>query len=200
MSKDYASRSNKTKTKAASRGNAGKRRAPTANSQPPSKHWIVGVIVLAMFIGGMIFFKKHHEEQEKAKLMAERQIKAEKSAAAARMPAKPKFDFYTILPKEKVWEPKTAVQQERELAKQQPPKPVAYILQVAAFQQYADADQLKAKLLLQGYMAQADTKPTNGWYRVWIGPLKTISDAQHIQVKVGQVDKLNGLILKIAVN
>ena len=89
---------------------------------------------------------------------------SEKSAAA-----KPRFDFYKILPgiEEPVAEPagKPAAAPER-------PKE-GYYLQVGAFQNADDADNLKARLALLGMEASINTAtlPDKGvWHRVRLGP------------------------------
>ncbi len=82
--------------------------------------------------------------------------------------AKPRFDFYKILPgtEEAVTD--------REF-KRTPPasSKEVYFLQVAAFQNPADADNLKARLALAGIEAQIQTATLPDgkvWHRVRVGP------------------------------
>lgn len=195
MSKDYASQSNRKKnSKGASRGSTGKKRKSVEpNSSPSSIQWLLAAIVVVVFVGGLSFLKKHQEAQQRNALEA--QIK--KTLVVRHIPTEPQFDFYTILPKEKVWEPKNTSKAVETTTNGN--EPVAYIVQVAAFQQAAVADQFKTKLLSEGYAAQADTKTTNGWYRVWIGPLKNLADAQDMQMKTAQTDNVKGIILQVPV-
>ena len=82
---------------------------------------------------------------------------------------KPRFEFYKILPGAE--EPVTE-QQIKQAAK--PGAPAEhYLLQVGAFQNPADADNLKARLALLG--VEAGVEPVNlaekgTWYRVRVGP------------------------------
>lgn len=85
-----------------------------------------------------------------------------------------KFDFYTILPET---ESKITEQQVRDKATI---KSDSYFLQVGAFENEDDADNMKAKLALQGFEAVVQTAeiPNKGiWHRVRVGPL---SDAEQI--------------------
>lgn len=89
---------------------------------------------------------------------------------------KTRFDFYTILPGS---ESKVSAEEESKL-KENVPQPVvqkSYFLQVGAFQTAEEADNMKAKLALQGFEAlvQTATIPDKGvWHRVRVGPLKDL--------------------------
>lgn len=63
-----------------------------------------------------------------------------------------------------------------------------YALQLAAFRNYQDADELKAKLILQGYPTTISSATVNGtvWYRLSIGPYVTTADAKIVQAKLEQ--------------
>lgn len=93
------------------------------------------------------------------------------------------FDFYSILPGR---EAKVSVEEESDIVQQENvdissaelvEKPM-YYLQVSASKSEEEADNLKAKLALQGIeaMVQAANIPDKGiWYRVRVGPLNNIS-------------------------
>lgn len=88
-----------------------------------------------------------------------------------------KFDFYTILPETE----STITEQE---VKESSIKKDNYFLQVGAFQDEADADNMKAKLALQGFEAvvQTATIPEKGvWHRVRVGPLNDIEQINKIR-------------------
>ena len=88
-----------------------------------------------------------------------------------------KFDFYTILPETE----STVTEQE---VKESSIKKDNYFLQVGAFQDEADADNMKAKLALQGFEAvvQTATIPEKGvWHRVRVGPLNDIIQINKIR-------------------
>ncbi len=94
-------------------------------------------------------------------------------------PSKPEsnFDFYTILPETE----STVTEQE---VKESSIKKDNYFLQVGAFQDEADADNMKAKLALQGFEAvvQTATIPEKGvWHRVRVGPLNDIEQINKVR-------------------
>jgi len=88
---------------------------------------------------------------------------------------KTRFDFYTILPGSE-----SKVTTEDVNIKEAQPQPVVqytYYLQVGAFQTEEEADNMKAKLALQGFEAlvQTATIPDKGvWHRVRVGPLSNL--------------------------
>jgi len=95
----------------------------------------------------------------------------DKSARSAE--AKPRFDFYKILPGE---EPATE-QQLKDAQKAAPGAKEMFFLQAGAFQSASDADSLKARLALIGVEAtiQTSSVPDKGvWHRVRIGPYTSV--------------------------
>jgi cell division protein FtsN len=110
---------------------------------------------------------------ENAKKSAE--TDSEKSAADSADNDKARFDFYTILPGS---ESKVSTE-ELDIKDQPPVVEYAYYLQVGAFQTGEDADNMKAKLALQGFEAvvQTATIPDKGvWHRVRVGPLNNLDE------------------------
>ena len=55
-----------------------------------------------------------------------------------------------------------------------------YVVQLASFRYYAQADKFRAKLLLKGFDVKisAIRQGTMQWYRVMLGPYSSINDAQ----------------------
>jgi cell division protein FtsN len=96
----------------------------------------------------------------------------------ARAPdAKPRFDFYKILPgaEETITGPqvKGAQQQSTTAARE------TFFLQAGAFQNAPDADSLRARLALLGIEArvQTATLPEKGvWHRVRVGPYTSVEE------------------------
>ena len=117
---------------------------------------------------------------------------------------KPKFEFYTRLPK-------ANISFQYELKKPSWPtsthktkvidaKPIAqnltnYLIQVASFKKLIDADNLRARLIIQGHIATLSQfqNNTNTWYRVEIGPFASLKKAKKEQLNLEKL-KYNGLI------
>ena len=89
------------------------------------------------------------------------------------------FDFYTILPETESTVTEKEVKESALTVKKE-----NYFLQVGAFQNEADADNMKAKLALLGFEAVVKTAtiPEKGiWHRVRVGPLNDIEKINKIR-------------------
>ena len=98
--------------------------------------------------------------------------------------AKPRFDFYTILPEMEV-----IVPDPRNKAGQSMPidKPGTYILQVASFRSFAEADNLKARLALLGVESKIESVTVNNsdtWHRVRVGPYQDLRELNKIRTRL----------------
>ncbi len=98
---------------------------------------------------------------------------------------KPRFEFYKILPGTE--EPVTEQQMKQSTKPGMPAE--NYLLQVGAFQNPADADNLKARLALLG--VEASVEPTNlaekgTWYRVRVGPYTRVEEINRVRQTLAQ--------------
>lgn len=87
-------------------------------------------------------------------------------------PAKPKLDFYTVLPEMETVLPDRAARAPAARA-EKAEEGVRYVLQAGSFASYGDADQLKARLALQGLIAHIQKVTIEGrgdFHRVRLGP------------------------------
>ena len=103
--------------------------------------------------------------------------KGEDRKAGVAAEAKPRFDFYKILPGNE--EPATDQQLREAQKKSATSEKEAFFLQAGAFQSTADADNLKARLALLGIEAtiQTTTVPDKGvWHRVRVGPYTSVEE------------------------
>ncbi len=89
------------------------------------------------------------------------------------------YDFYTILP-----ETESTVTEQEIKNSATTVKKDSYFLQVGAFPNEADADNMKAKLALLGFEAVVQTAsiPDKGtWHRVRVGPLSDVDQINKIR-------------------
>lgn len=108
---------------------------------------------------------------------------------------KTRYDFYTLLPEgesvveDSEWE---------HLSRTRDPN-VSYVLQAAAFTRFADADQLKARLAINGLSSKIQ-KVTAGnkrtYYRVRLGPFARAIDAEDAIRKLASLG-IKALRLKV---
>jgi len=110
---------------------------------------------------------------------------------AATTATKPRFEFYGIL------------QGKEEAVKEKDMKPAApkdvYFLQAGAFQNAADADNLKAKLALAGVEATIQTAqmPDNKvWHRVRLGPFANVEEVGKAKARLKK-NQIEGQLIKV---
>jgi cell division protein FtsN len=103
--------------------------------------------------------------------------------------AKPRFDFYKILPGQEV----PVTEKELRAAAKSPDKAVTpkdlYFVQAGSFQNPADADNLKARLALAGLVASVEPAnlPDKGiWYRVRLGPFTQLDEINRVRATLAQ--------------
>lgn len=124
--------------------------------------------------------------------------------AEPKTPAKPRFDFYTILPGSE--SPVTEQEIKQSKAAPQPAAPAVvsenYYLQVGAFQTEQEADNMKAKLALLGLEAVVQTAnvPDKGvWHRVRVGPFTEIDQITKARTELTR-NGFNADLIKIHSN
>jgi cell division protein FtsN len=113
-------------------------------------------------------------------------------------PARPEFDFYTVLPEVETVLPERSAR--GGVAKTDRTDDGAlYVLQAGAFARFEDADQLKAKLALQGLQAQIQRVTIEGrgdFHRVRLGPYDRIDDLDNAAQQLTKMG-LKGMRLKL---
>ncbi len=99
-----------------------------------------------------------------------------------------RFEFYRILPGQE--EPVSEKELRNAAAKKNPAATrESYVIQAGAFQNPADADNLKARLALLGLQASVEpaTLPDKGtWYRVRLGPYAQLDEINRIRGQLAQ--------------
>jgi len=120
---------------------------------------------------------------------------------------KSQYDFFTVLPEMEVVVPEQELANKKAEAEAQAKvetadTPIAndadsYILQVGSFRASADAEQMKARLALQGFTALTQTVKVNDetWHRVRIGPVAGARKADEMRNQLAQAG-IESLVLK----
>ncbi|HEB56675.1 MAG TPA: SPOR domain-containing protein [Gammaproteobacteria bacterium] len=160
----------------------------------PGWVWMLGGLIIGLFIALLIYINNNTAKDHKTDLSAtlnrmfDEGAKATRAAkektrakvAKAIRETRPKFDFYTILPELEVAIPEEELIKKARSNKKTPSQESdnRYILQAGSFRNPAQADRLKAQLALQGIVANIQPVKINDkdtWYRVRIGPLHDIA-------------------------
>ncbi len=157
------------------------------NRPIPGWIWMLAGLAIGLFVALLVYIKDNSSgklaiTETVAKVFQKqtetRGVKKEKvnKPPEPTTSSKPKFDFYTILPELEVAIP------EQELINTNNNPPVnttnqQYMLQAGSFKKFEEADKLKARLALQGIVAniqKVKINATDTWHRVRIGPLSNI--------------------------
>ncbi|HCJ30584.1 MAG TPA: cell division protein [Pseudomonas sp.] len=173
--------------------------------QAPAKKAVPGWIwlVCGLVIGGFIMFLMNLEpggdEIKRAKDTPKPKEQPKRPTPATGQPAKPKYDFYTLLPESEVILPPEAPKPEptkpvtpEEAAKidaaraeaalngQVPPAPpmvakapvTQFFLQAGSFRKQPEAEKVRAQIILLGQDVRVEnvTVRDEDWYRVLVGP------------------------------
>jgi cell division protein FtsN len=116
---------------------------------------------------------------------------------------KPRFDFYTMLPKMEVVVPDDELDQGPVIAANGPnAAPATYLVQVGSFLKTVDADRLKAQLALLGFEAKvvsARISAQDVRYRVRSGPYhgkKALNEARERLAANG----IKGIVIRVDSN
>lgn len=163
----------------------------TSKGNPLFTGLLIGILMgVAASLGVVMFIKggespfaqqtsneitKSVSEKMQDKAIAD-QANADAAAEAGPDGTQNRFDFYTILPGS---ESKVSAEEEIKI-KDDAPEPalqISYYLQVGAFQTGEEADNMKAKLALQGFEAVVQSATTADkaiWHRVRVGPLTNL--------------------------
>jgi len=177
-----------------------KRPRPRERRGLPGWVWMLGGLVIGLFVALLVYLDKTHPDRKAADIAgavsgffqkqvekAKPESRNGKTAQDKTTPHRPRFDFYTILPELEVPVP------EEELVEQarHPDKARAargnYILQAGSFRSAEQADQLRARLALQGIEARIQTVKIKGgetWHRVRVGPLPDIASVNRVRKRL----------------
>ena len=110
-------------------------------------------------------------------------------SSVPQLPEKPKFDFYSILPKEEPVTEKELRDKARTARGQQEISKDVYFIQAGSFQNPADADNQKARLAILGFESSVEPAnlPDKGtWYRVRMGPYSKVDEINRVRQALAQ--------------
>lgn len=155
-----------------------RRKGATRKSAPvPGWVWLATGLALGLFVTLIVYLVRVAPEAKRAADLAakeQRLREAEQKQKQAELARKERkhYDFYKMLPQEKVEVPKNNAYAEPEAAWYR------FMLQTGAFSSIADADRVRAELILQGFEAQIKTSTTDKGtlHRLVVGPFPNRSN------------------------
>lgn len=178
-----------------------------ANHRTPGWVWLLTGLSVGLLVAlGVYLYNRNHEAALAKQATAQEKPAAEtKSASTGDSKGKaksenikeeePRFDFYTLLPRQEVVIPESEIREEQQrlAAKDN----VIYSLQAGSFRRYEDADALKARLAMLGFEAeiQAVTGKEETWQRVRLGPFNSSREVNKIRNRLNS-NNISTLLIK----
>ncbi len=144
--------------------------------------WITVLILIILFAAGL-FYLKHHSTVLVKTVTNNKETHEKPNTHQQRVnnnnSTQQNFDFYTLLPKNQAAPQDNSNVAKGDTINRVSTKNPIYAVQVGEFKGYAAADELKAKVVLQGYETTiTPVKKSNVvLYKVWLGPYTTREQA-----------------------
>ena len=170
----------------------------------PIWRWLLAAGLVGLFIGFLSFLRTPDSPAppsvkiQKAAPLEKKEKPAKITVKKIAKPAqeKPRFEFYTILPKQEIEIPETEIKIRKSEEKQGKAKPGSYILQVGSFRNFKDADRLKAELAMQGIRSNIEAAKLNEvtWNRVKIGPFKSMTAVDVIRKRL-RLQRIDAIVI-----
>jgi len=105
-------------------------------------------------------------------------------------PAKPRFDFYDMLPNFEVVIPEQEPDVRVESGPQAVVEPGVYVLQAGSFTEYKDADRRRATLAMQGITSKIQRVMIDDktYHRVRIGPIDDLNELNTMRSRLREAE------------
>lgn len=74
-----------------------------------------------------------------------------------------------------------------------------YVLQVGSFKNKAEAERMRAKLVIKGFdvMIASVNQQNVNWFRVMVGPVISLKEAESLKSNLASRERINGMIRKV---
>ncbi len=156
-------------------------RSGSERKQIPAWIWLLVGVLIGLGFAGVVFLKgwapKLRDQQPVPVVTT-----GKPTETAAPADAKPKYDFYSVLPEMEVVVPEEEIRsgatQPAPLPADAAGNPQRFVLQAGSFRNNGDAEALKAKLALFGLRAHIMPVTVNGadFFRVRVGPFADLRE------------------------
>jgi cell division protein FtsN len=157
MSRDFAKRPASPNRRAS---------APRGKPAPAWLWFTIGAICGAFCMALLFTWHNPNAKPEAA-------VEPQKTSSTENKAPKPRFDFYKLLQESEQIVPATETVNDIDKAPEHPASNIEYILQVGSFPTSADADKLRAQLILlnlDAHIEPVEIHKGEIWHRVVVGP------------------------------
>ena len=152
---------------------------------PPKRAGWLAFLVIALCLGVIVTVGVKNLVMRSEPERASQGVMPEKPAQTESVAQMPSFRFFKLLPDSERFIPDSDITAEkRKVALGKSPTSGIFYLQVGAFTERLPAEQLRAlltKLVNQKVKLELIKLEHTAWYRVSLGPYKTISDAEAVR-------------------
>ncbi len=189
MAKDYKRGDRRKKDR---RGGGRRKSDRTA----PNWAWLLVGLGLGLCVAWVLQLKTVPEKAQPTPQVAQQSTDKNTEEPKVEQPDE-RFDFYDMLPEFEVVIP----EKELDVKRDEPGRTVtdqgSYILQTGSFQNFADADRMKARLALLGLEStiQRISIDSQTWHRVRIGPINDLDKVNEFRRRLWD-DKVQFIVIK----
>ena len=143
-------------------------------------------LVLGLCLAGIVYVKGLPSGKPPAVAAKTATTVPEKTDGSAPAESSSKYDFYEMLPAFEIVIPEKELDVRRDRDRSPVRERGSYILQVGAFQAFADAERVKAKLALMGIESRVQKVSLDNqtWHRVRIGPVSNLGELNALRTKL----------------
>lgn len=108
------------------------------------------------------------------------------------------YTFYDRLPKFEVVIPEKEKDVHRDVKPAPETRPGTYVLQAGSYRNFVDADNVRARLAMQGVESKVQkvTVDTDTWHRVRIGPITNLDELNKVRTRLRQAD-VDALVIRV---
>ena len=155
--------------------------------------WVLVLLIIGLFVWFLFFLRTSTPANNKEITQALTKPVREKSKIKQPQkktvqPAKPRFEFYTILPETEVVVPEYEIKTRKREERVGKARSAQYVLQAGSFRDYKQADKLKARLALMGIESRIEKARVGNktWNRIKMGPFANLSNVDNLRNKLKQ--------------
>lgn len=184
MARDY---------KNAERRKKGRRKSD--NPQAPSWAWLLVGLGIGLSVAWFVYLKKIPVPVSAPTTQGKKPDREELTPRVEQPDER--FAFYEMLPDFEVVIPEKELDARRDVKGQAVTDVGSYILQTGSFQNFKDADRMKARLALLGLESQIQKVSIDSrtWHRVRIGPIENLSTLNEFRSRLWD-DKIQFIVVR----
>ena len=166
--------------------------------------WLLVFLIVGLFVWFLLFLRTSTPTNSKQQIRqaltkpAPNKPKIKQSRKKTVPSAKPRFEFYTILPETEVVVPEYEIKTRKREERVGKATSAQYVLQAGSFRDFKQADKLKARLALMGIESRIEKAQVGNitWNRIKMGPFSNLSNVDNLRNKLKQ-NKIDVVVMEV---